>query len=341
MSADNINDQFLAAMEPSSDLQKEQNFDLVRVSLMDNKHLVQGHLVQQGALLLRNFPIKNTQQAEELLRELGVKFDTEYLAGASPRSQISDNFYTSTQAREPLIISFHTEMCYLRHRPGKVFFYCQSPPEIYGETPIFDCAATYAALPDGLQEKVEELGLMYQRYFGAKPAKESMYKTWMDAFNAGSREEVAKACALQRMTFEWQSDGGLLTRSKTPGVLAHPVTGEKCLSLTLYNSHTASYDMHRFKHRYKPFQRFLLTRVINYHYSKEHVFLKTLWGDGSEISKEETRQILDAAWDTATLFQWQQGDLLLLDNIRCGHGRLNVEGKRLIAAALGDPYKAV
>ena len=66
--------------------------------------------------------------------------------------------------------------------------------------------------------------------------------------------------------------------------------------------------------------------------------MKTLWGDGSQITAKETRTMIDTAWSCSTVFKWQHGDLLILDNIRSGHGRLNVVKPRKIAAALGDPY---
>lgn len=341
LSIDSPCQHFLAVMEPSAELQAEENFDLFTVSFSHNKNLVSAHLAQQGALLLRNFPLENTANAEQLLKELKVRFDNRYFAGASPRSPIGENFLTSAHAPDPQIISLHTEMCYLRRRPSRVFFYCQIAPEKYGETPIFDTAATYALLTPKLKEKLERLGLMYQRYFCAKGAELEGYRTWMDAFNASCREEVAKACAIQRMTFEWQQDGGLLTRMKTSGVVEHPDSGDKCLNMILFNSHAAQHDMSCFKKRYGPLQRLALGRTIKSSFTKDRVFLRTLWGDGTEISKQESKQIIDAAWKTAALFKWQRGDLLLVDNIRCGHGRMNVVGPRSIAVALADPYQAI
>ena len=123
-----------------------------------------------------------------------------------------------------------------------------------------------------------------------------------------------------------------------PGVIIDPKFGKKCISLTLYNSESATYDMAKFKQRINPISRLSLSAFVGSQYAKERVFMKTFWGDGSEISPEETRTIIDTAWSCSTLFQWKRGDLLILDNIRCGNGRLNVVKPRKIAAALGDPY---
>lgn len=292
-----------------------------------------------GALLLRGLPLDGPRQAETLLSKLGVEFDDEYLGGASPRSRLSDHFFTSTEAPAPYIISFHTEMCYLRQRPGKIFFYCITEPQKFGETPIFDCAAILAALPTDLRAKIESLGLIYQRYFGTKKARFfNVYKTWKDAFHATDRAEAETACQQQGLVFEWQANGALITRAKMPGVMLDPVSGKKCISLTLYNGTAAPYDLRKFAHRLNPLVRFGLSSFIRFQYAKPNVFMRTLWGDGSEISPVETRAMIDAAWASSNMFHWRQGDLLILDNIRCGHGRLNVLKPRKIAAALGDPY---
>lgn len=318
--------------------QSDSNFtDVIADSAF--KDQIKSSLRDSGAVLLRSMPIADTAQAEQLLLELGVKFDDHYLGGASPRSRLSEHFFTSTEAPAPYVISFHTEMCYLKQRPGKIFFYCITEPSSYGETSVFDCAEIFQQLPAKLQHKIEEHGMIYQRYFVEKKARFfNVYKTWMDSFQANTREEAEAACHQQGMDFEWQANGGLVTRAKMPGMIVDPVSGKKCISLTLYNGESAPYDMSKFKQRINPISRFGLSSLIRSQYAKKNVFMKTFWGDGSEISVDETRALIDTAWSCSTMFKWKQGDLLILDNIRSGHGRLNVVKPRKIAAALGDPY---
>lgn len=340
----------LADMEVSADSPGERRFISVLeyrdrsdfATLLADRELleqIKQRYERSGAVLLRGLPIADTAQAEQLLLALGVRFDDDYLGGASPRSRISDHFFTSTEAPAPYIISFHTEMCYLRQRPGKIFFYCITEPGRYGETPIFDCAGIFADLPKAMQDKIEHLGMRYRRYFGTRKARFfNVYKTWMEAFHAQTRAEAEQACRQQGLEFEWQPDGSLVTHAQMPGLMIDPHSGRKCISLTLYNGVAAPYDLSKFAHRLNPIVRLGLSSFIRLQYAKRDVFMRTLWGDGTPISEDETKTMIDAAWANSTLFRWRQGDLLILDNIRCGHGRLNVIKPRRIAAALGDPY---
>jgi len=73
--------------------------------------------------------------------------------------------------------------------------------------------------------------------------------------------------------------------------------------------------MFKFKQRINPLARLGLSALVRSQYAKENVFTKTRWGDGSEMTPEETRTMIDTAWDCSTLFKWKQGDLLILANI--------------------------
>lgn len=300
---------------------------------------VRTRLAERGALLFRGFALDDTRAAEGALLAMGTRFDDRYLGGASPRSRLTEHFFSSTEAPGPYVISYHTEMCYLRQRPARVFFYCEAEPSRYGETPLFDCAAMYDRLDTALRERLERHGLLYRRHFGARPARINVYRTWMEAFGTDSRIEVERACERQGMSWRWQADGSLQTEARMPGVVVHPHSGRPCLGLTLYNADAAPCDLRHFAHRFNPLLRATLAAFVRLQYARPGVFMRTLWGDGSDIDRRQTEAILATAWRSATLFRWRRGDLLMVDNVRCGHGRLNVVPPRRIAAALGDPYE--
>ena len=62
------------------------------------------------------------------------------------------------------------------------------------------------------------------------------------------------------------------------------------------------------------------------------------FGDGSEISDDEMRLIGEAYEQCAVRFDWQQGDVVMLDNMLAAHARDPFEGKRKIVVAMGDMY---
>ena len=50
--------------------------------------------------------------------------------------------------------------------------------------------------------------------------------------------------------------------------------------------------------------------------------------DGTSLSPWEVFLIIKAYWKNATIFNWRNGDILLLDNKRIGHQRLPFQGSR-------------
>jgi hypothetical protein len=58
------------------------------------------------------------------------------------------------------------------------------------------------------------------------------------------------------------------------------------------------------------------------------------FGDGGELREPAMAQVRKAFEARAQRFDWQSGDLLLLDNFRVAHGREAFRGPRRVLAAL-------
>lgn len=292
---------------------------------------------RRGAVLLRDVGIHNVHAAEALLRGIGLEL-TEYTAGVSPRRQLSGGLSSSTEAPAPYIISAHTEMCYVRERPGKLMFYCETAPKRHGETPVFDFEAVLSDLTPATRARVRREGFLYRRYLRARPSWLNVDKSVGQVFGESERETVSKLCTDYGLDATWQPDGALVIDFRSPGTVVHPSTGAECLSMTLLNEYAAWMNLKRFSHRLNPALRLAVSSFAFIKARRNNSFFKTLWGNGEPISAAETREFIDAYWRNATLFSWRKGDLLLLDNIRFGHGRMNVQKPRLIAVGMAEPY---
>jgi hypothetical protein len=57
--------------------------------------------------------------------------------------------------------------------------------------------------------------------------------------------------------------------------------------------------------------------------------------DGDSPGRHPQRP--EVLWKHTVVFDWRQGDVLLLDNLAVGHGRKPYRGPRKVLAALIDP----
>jgi alpha-ketoglutarate-dependent taurine dioxygenase len=296
-------------------------------------------LVQDvGVLLFRGLPATTPAEHQAMLEALGYDLYTTNYGGASPRTNLTRKTFVSTEVPPPFIIGQHTEMCYQSLRPRMISFFCAEPARRFGETPLFDCARLWAALSPKLQQKLEAHGLLYERYLYGKRSVINFRKTWQDTFGTEDRARVEAFLESEGMTYRWESNGNLATQLRLPALLVDPITGKKRLSITTFNAHAFVYMFRRFEHRYNPLVRKALERFVRWEYSKPSTFLKVLCGDGTPFSDAETDEIQAAVWDNATVFPWQRGDLLIIDNLAFGHARLNVKRPRRIVAALANEY---
>lgn len=79
--------------------------------------------------------------------------------------------------------------------------------------------------------------------------------------------------------------------------------------------------------------RFKDSDLPNHHYS-----CQTYYGDGSEIEPAVLQHIRAVTWSCAVGFPWQNGDLLVVDNLAVQHARMSFTGPRRILAMLSENW---
>ena len=167
---------------------RDNNFDIISWSSQE-KPLIRKLLSVFGAILFRGFSIKGIDDFELLAVATTSDNWVEYLEASSPRDHVKNNTSTSTHYNNKFTILFHNEKSYSAVWPQYVFFYCDVPPEIGGETPISDCRAIYNDIPEEIREKFQAKKLMYVRRFS-----NNMGIPWKKAFKLESNADLERYC---------------------------------------------------------------------------------------------------------------------------------------------------
>ena len=279
-------------------------------------------LHREGALLLRGFEVHGERGFQRFARSFGHEL-LSYDFGSTPRSKLEAGVYTSTEYPPHQAIPLHNEQSYTLQWPMKIWFHCMQAAPVGGQTPIADSREIHRRIDAAVRERWARRGLLYVRNYGG-----GLDLPWQRAFNTDDRAEVERYCRAQRIGYEWKADGELRTRQVCPAVMRHPVTGEAVWFNQAHLFHVSTLA---------PAVREALLAVVG----DEAALPRNVYrGDGSPIDDtllDEVRAVLDAC---AVRFDWQPGDVLMLDNMLVAHGRSTFEGARKVIVAMAEPAHA-
>lgn len=281
---------------------------------------ISGRLLQHGALLFRGFDLREVADFERALTPL-VPRRVSYFEGSSPRHSVKGTVYNSTDYPSELPISMHNEMSYAHRWPGRICFFCHTPAEQGGETPLADSRTVYRLIPPKVRQPFEERGVRYVRSLhGGQGAG----LAWQTVFETADRAAVERYCQEGGIELQWTEDGGVRTRQQRPAVVSHPRTGERLWFNQAHIFHPSDLGEEDAED---------LLEIFGEEGLPTYVYL----GNGAQIELADLRQIR-AAYERATVrFPWQQGDLLLVDNMLVSHGRMPFSGPRKILVGMGEP----
>jgi alpha-ketoglutarate-dependent taurine dioxygenase len=282
--------------------------------------LIETEVAQHGAILFRGFNLGSVEKFETFVQaSSGGALD--YKERSSPRSQVSGNIYTSTDYPPSYPIFLHNEQSYNLVFPLRILFFCVTPAETGGETPIADSRRVLARIDPAVRERFRAKGYMYVRNFG-----DGMGLSWQEAFRTSEPADVEAYGRENDIQLEWKDGGRLRTRQVRHAVARHPKTGEEA-----WFNHATFFHVTT-----------LVPQVrdsVLAEFSAEDLPNNTCYGDGSPIEPEVMDHLREVYAQETISFPWQQGDVLLLDNMLMSHGRAHFTGPRKILVGMAQPCR--
>ncbi|WP_036486323.1 non-ribosomal peptide synthetase [Myxosarcina sp. GI1] len=282
----------------------------------NHREYLENNLLQHGAILFRGFQTDTVSKFERVASAICPQLFANY--GDLPREGKSEKVYKSTPYPSDRAILFHNESSHLHQYPLKIWFFCVQPAQQGGETPIVDCHRVYQLLNPKLRSHLENQQLMYVRNY-----IEGLDVSWQDFFHTSDKNLVEQYCRESETEFEWLPNNGLRTRKVRPAISPHPKTG-KSLFFNQVQLHHISY--------LEPEVRNSLLSTFGEANLPRNVY----YSDGASIEDSVMAEINAAYQQAQVSFPWQQGDILMLDNMRVAHARNSYTGDRKIAVAMGE-----
>lgn len=289
--------------------------------LQNNLELVDGHLSANGAVLFRGFNI-NTISAFERVSRATNSEPLNYVERTSPRTLIGRNVYTSTEYPPEHEIPLHNELAYSHSWPMKIWFCCRRPAAEGGETPLADSRRILQLCDKRIADRFRQRGVMYVRNF-----VKGTDLPWQEVFQTTDKAEVEEYCRSARIDFEWTGPDWLRLRQVRAAVSYHPRTADPVWFNQIVLFHPSSLPAS---------VRDSLLSIV----AEDDLPKNCYYGDGSPIESSAIDEIRRAYAQSTVAFPWQEGDVLLVDNMLVAHGRRAFRGLREILVAMTERHAA-
>jgi ribulose-5-phosphate 4-epimerase/fuculose-1-phosphate aldolase len=242
-----------------------------------------------------------------------------YTEPSTPRTKVNDEIYTSTEYPKEQKIAQHNEHSYSDFWPKKVFFYCEKPSIVGGHTPIADSRSVYKLIPEKITKKFESKGgVMYVRNFSNE-----MDINWDVFFGTSVKSEVEQYCEKKNIKWQWGEDNKLRIFQISQAIL-----NDKTLNVKNWFNQA---HLFHYSNLNKEISDYLIET-----YGMENLPRNTYYADGSEIKEKDLNEIRHAYEKAMFRFDWEEGDLIMIDNVNFTHGRDPFQGDRSILVSMSE-----
>ena len=282
--------------------------------------LIARGLREHGAVRVRGLGLARAADLPGVAARLGLDLQGER-EGFVTRERHGGAVYGSGAWPADQPMCMHHEQSYRLDTPRIMLIACLRAPESGGITATADAAAVYAALPAEVTERFARVGWQLTRNYVP-----DLGVPWTEAFGTPDRAAVEAYCAAGGIRASWSADGSLRTVQRRAAVIDHPVTGERCWfnQVAFLNAWTMDPAVREY---------------LEMEYGRDGLPYDTAYGDGAPIEPEVVRTINDTYERLTVREPWQDGDLLVIDNLHTAHSREPYRGARDVAVAFAEPVR--
>ena len=280
------------------------------------RDVIDAALHSSGGALFRGFAVTGPDDFHAFMEAVCGEL-LEYKYRSTPRREVTARLYTSTEYPAGETIPQHNEMAYTNEWPLRIAFYCQQAAAEGGETPLSDSRRVLARLRLDVIARFRSAGVRYVRNYGL-----GLDLSWHTVFQTEDRTEVERQCHERGIECEWDGDR-LRTTQVCQALARHPVTGEDVWFNQAHLFHVSSLGAEM--------QAEMLSVL-----DEANLPRNAFYGDRSPIEPEVLDHIRGAYASETVAFPWQEGDVLLLDNMLAAHGRRPFRGARRVLVAMAQ-----
>jgi alpha-ketoglutarate-dependent taurine dioxygenase len=285
----------------------------------DHQARMEELLLDHGALLFRGFAIHSQDALQRVVSSIGGAA-LDYVDGNSPRQKLSGAVYTSTDYPPEFFISLHNELSYSSRWPARLFFCCVIAPGEGGETPLADSRAILRRLPPDVRDAFVGKGVKYVRNLHGGSG---FGPSWQKTFETEDRGSVEDFFRGTGTGLRWNDDGSLTVTQVRPAIATHPTTGETVWFNQADQFHPSTHP------------KAIYESIKTLYEGREDLIPQTaFFGDGTPIDPSMLDEVRRTVGEEICLFPWQQGDLLLIDNMLVAHGRNPFKPPRKILVSM-------